>query len=448
MPMTKTMLRRLAALVAAVTMLLTLSSCNTYNPLQLVDKALSVIIEAAQPKPDWLIEAEQYTDYAEPAEFHSLIEGVSSIDSEGVQYDLLTEPQQTAYAAMYKAAMVLSPVTFCVGECNEDDIAIAYAAFLRDHPEIFWIGSSYGVISYRGSCYVNFVDEGSYGYLCRDADQRDDRLQMIERAAKKALNDIYESNMDEYERVVAVYDWVCTNIEYDNAAADADIEERNEQHTDSWNLYNPFIKQKGVCVGYSKTFQYLCAQLGVECSVVVGDALNSEGETDAHMWNVAKIDGKWYYFDPTWDSHYGEFAAVTHLYFGVTDEAMGLDHTAYPLPDSADTVVELQKGDFNLILPEAEADLGYYERTGAIADINKTPDLQIAYKMAKNDFCCEIKFTDKKVSDKEVKKYLEDLNAEMSINGGSELYYLYQGCFYGRYIRVNDNVVVVKYLTY
>lgn len=445
--MTKSVLRRIAALLAAVTLMVTLSSCDTYNPLKLIDFTLNKIIEAARPKPDWLIEALEFTDYAEPAEFHSLLEDKSIIDEQGVQYDLLTDEQKTAYTAMYNAAMVLSPVPFLVGECDEGDIAIAFAAFVHDHPEIFWIGSSYGVITYGDDAYVSFVDEGSYGYLCRDAAQRDDRLQMIEKAADKALDDIYEYGMDEYELVLAAYDWTCTNLSYDQAAADAGIDERNEQHVDSWNLYNAFIKSKGVCVGYAKTFQYLCGQLGVECSVVVGDAVNSDGETEAHMWNVAKVDGKWYYFDPTWDSYDDDFLDVSHLYFGITGDAMGENHTAYELPAEDHTDEELQKGDFNIFLPLVEADLGYYERTGAVVDINKPVDIQIAYKMAKNKFRCEIRFTDKKVSDSKVQSYLDKLHDKI-FGPGSQLYSVYRLHSNGWYIRVSDNVFVIKYLNY
>lgn len=444
--MTKAALRRFAALLAALTVMINLSSCTTYNPIKLVDSVISAIIQATQPKPDWLIEAEQFTDYAQPAEFRSLLDDRSIIDEQGVQYDLLTEPQKTAYSAMYDAALVLSPVAFSVGECSDGDIAIAFSAFVRDHPEIFWIGSSYGVITYGDEAYVSFVDEDSYGYLCRDEEQRDDRLQMIEKAASAAIEDIYTQGMDEYELALAAYNWTCLNVEYDQPAADADIDERSEQHIDSWSLFNAFIKGKGVCVAYAKTFQYLCGQLGIDCSVIVGDAVNSDGETEAHMWNVAKIDGKWYYFDPTWDSHDDEFVELTHIYFGITGDAMAEDHTAYKEPDGTFTDDELQKGDYNLFLPEAEAELGYYERTGAIVDINKEPDLQIAVKAAKNSYYCEILFTNDSVSDKQIEQYIESVLHKTKMS--DVLKYAYVGYNNALYASVNDKVYLVKFIDY
>ena len=51
-----------------------------------------------------------------------------------------------------------------------------------------------------------------------------------------------------------------------------------------------------ICGDYAQAFQLLLEQAGIPC-VTVSGKLGAEN----HMWDLARIDGQWLYFDPTSD---------------------------------------------------------------------------------------------------------------------------------------------------
>lgn len=60
---------------------------------------------------------------------------------------------------------------------------------------------------------------------------------------------------------------------------------------------------QAVCAGYAKAFVYILANLGVEAEFVTGYTYDSYGKLDLkerHAWNRVKLDGEYYYVDPTW----------------------------------------------------------------------------------------------------------------------------------------------------
>ena len=59
-----------------------------------------------------------------------------------------------------------------------------------------------------------------------------------------------------------------------------------------------------VCEGYAEAFKLLCDAAGIKC--ICGEAngqkiVNGVAKTAAHKWNLVNIDGKWYYYDATWN---------------------------------------------------------------------------------------------------------------------------------------------------
>ncbi len=56
------------------------------------------------------------------------------------------------------------------------------------------------------------------------------------------------------------------------------------------------VDKKAVCYGFALMFQKVMSELGVESEVMTGKSLDTN-----HAWNKVKLDGKWYYIDPTLD---------------------------------------------------------------------------------------------------------------------------------------------------
>ena len=61
------------------------------------------------------------------------------------------------------------------------------------------------------------------------------------------------------------------------------------------------MNHKCVCEGYAKAFKYMLDSFGIESTLVIGTATNSQGESENHAWNYVKLNGRWYAVDCTWD---------------------------------------------------------------------------------------------------------------------------------------------------
>jgi putative cell wall-binding protein/transglutaminase-like putative cysteine protease len=113
-----------------------------------------------------------------------------------------------------------------------------------------------------------------------------------------------------YEKVVAVHDWVAANIYYDY---DAYLGKTEKASTDALTT---LANKRSVCDGYSTLTAALLRSLGIPTRHVSGLAVNSivsnqtrtawndstDTITSNHAWNEAYIDGRWVIIDTTWDS--------------------------------------------------------------------------------------------------------------------------------------------------
>ena len=67
------------------------------------------------------------------------------------------------------------------------------------------------------------------------------------------------------------------------------------------------INGKGKCYHYAYLFNLLVESFGFETEVLYGKTSN-----DYHVWNRIRIDGEWFYFDPTWaDSNRTKYSWLT-----------------------------------------------------------------------------------------------------------------------------------------
>ena len=53
-------------------------------------------------------------------------------------------------------------------------------------------------------------------------------------------------------------------------------------------------------MSYGLLFQRLCDYFKVPCRIVIGDVMTSKRDAQ-HMWNMVKLNNKWYHVDITWD---------------------------------------------------------------------------------------------------------------------------------------------------
>lgn len=130
----------------------------------------------------------------------------------------------------------------------------------------------------------------------------------------------FPDGLNEWEKILRVYRWITETVRfYGSDGTSKDYYEKT-----SWSLlFDSMLKHTTVDAGYSETMTILCNLAGIECFSVKGVS---------HVWNIARVDGKYYRFDPTCDRG---LTPADYRFFGVSDETFLKFHNAEesePLP--------------------------------------------------------------------------------------------------------------------
>lgn len=146
--------------------------------------------------------------------------------------------------------------------------------------------------------------------------------------AKFILKDIISDDMNEFEKVHAIYDWLVINVTYDarlKEYVESDIENINKYR--GFYLEGVFLDKRAVCDGIAKAFVVLCRIEGIEAVRVVGESLE---ETYNHAWNKVRINNYWYVVDATSGGVIiNNSEVLNHKYLLVNDDFYGSKYVAY-----------------------------------------------------------------------------------------------------------------------
>lgn len=137
--------------------------------------------------------------------------------------------------------------------------------------------------------------------------------------AEQIVYKIISDDMTDFEKAIAIHDWLTFNVDYDFSYTNYFIEET--------------LKTKSaVCQGYALSFCSMAKYAGLEAEFVGGKAKNAKGEEEPHAWNQVKIEGIWYNVDVTWDDpatpgkEKTDHEKNNYSYFLVSDETLSKDH--------------------------------------------------------------------------------------------------------------------------
>ena len=117
--------------------------------------------------------------------------------------------------------------------------------------------------------------------------------QKVTSAISKALKSLKISTKSDYEKIVSITDYICEKVEYDNKHVNDDSYELMH------SAYAAIIDGAAVCQGYANLFYRMAVESGLDSRIITGVAYNGEA-TKEHAWNIVKINGTFYYIDPTW----------------------------------------------------------------------------------------------------------------------------------------------------
>ncbi|TDE46991.1 hypothetical protein E0I26_02580 [Flavobacterium rhamnosiphilum] len=119
----------------------------------------------------------------------------------------------------------------------------------------------------------------------------------------------------ETDKIRAIFYWTASNISYDVA----NMYSVNFNETTQEKIAKALKTKKGVCIHYAVVFNELSQKIGIQSYIIEGYTKQNGKVSDlAHAWTAAKIDRKWYVFDPTWGSGYvnnGRFSKKINNYY-------------------------------------------------------------------------------------------------------------------------------------
>lgn len=242
---------------------------------------------------------------------------------------------------------------------SEFDIREVVNAFIYDNPQYFWIENLFGYAYAGDDTIVEFYSVLSANECSRYIKRFNDKVTEL-------LSQV-EKGKSAYQREKLIHDLILKNCTYKTGV---------KSSADGWEYftaYGAIVNGEAVCEGYAKSMQVLLTRVGVQCSMVRGDAGGV-----AHMWNVVELNGEWYHVDPTWDDNEND-NVPSYEYFNVTTEQICKNHTIcddiYTVTSTDDEEIEpLAK--YNFYVPMCTSrDMNYYQVEGIlIRRLDKTAE--------------------------------------------------------------------------
>ena len=210
--------------------------------------------------------------------------------------------EEETYNAIYEALSKLNDHIYVSKKLTSDQVFDIREKVLDDNPEMFYL-------DYEASKYWS---NGKLEFIYIDSIEKITNMKReVEERSNYILSKCIKTGMSDYEKELAIHDYIVLNTKYDLANYD-----KNTLPDSAYNVYGTLIEGIAVCEGYAKTFKMLLNKLGIESIVVSAPEIN-------HAWNMVLLDGEYYHVDVTWDDPVPDKTGeVRHLYFNLSDKKM------------------------------------------------------------------------------------------------------------------------------
>ena len=194
--------------------------------------------------------------------------------------------------------------------CTVNDLKTVVEMVKRDYPEFFYM-DRYGYASNQSQIVQNV--EFIYALNGKTVKGASAELEAACAALNRKVAEIVKgAKGDSYQKALYLHDYIVDNVIYQSSA--------NDQ-----SAYGALIEGKAVCAGYSRAYQLLLREAGIESFYITG---TSHGVS--HAWLMVLLNGDCYYTDVTWDDPMlsNGTQILGHYYFGMSYDQISKDHTA------------------------------------------------------------------------------------------------------------------------
>lgn len=242
-------------------------------------------------------------------EINSSVPDKPQYSCQGFYYESLDDTEKIAYELIVSQITAM-PKKIQIPSLDDEGLSDVFEALLYDNPTYFFLSDNCRTESNGfGNCY--FIPEyqmNLYRYDTSVAELEEIRDFVQEKTANLS---------DEYEKELFIHDYIVSKCKY--------VDKTGGDYS---SAYGCLVKGEASCEGYAKAMKYLLDAEGIENYIVVG---TTEGEASTesagHAWNIAKINGKYYHLDATWDNTDDEDGGfISYSYFNVTDSDISVTH--------------------------------------------------------------------------------------------------------------------------
>ena len=251
------------------------------------------------PKPNY----DDYPEIDHPPVFSSYQEAVNYIGKMNAHCIKYKKSSYNGFISYYDPDFQYSSEYF---HKFTDDTHLATCKKLGD-PHGQHLGEHYptgisimGVYSYNENTHIV---ETSVGIPAAFSPEEDAMERELYEAADLLLESLNLEGLSDYEKAYRIYRWVSNNVKYKLGAP----------HNQT--AYGALIDRECVCAGYADLIYVLFNKVGIDTHL----DWNRE-----HEWNVVKMDGQYYYCDPTNDKANTVYEGRSYLHFlmGINSKAM------------------------------------------------------------------------------------------------------------------------------
>lgn len=177
-----------------------------------------------------------------------------------------------------------------------DTLRELFQDVVNSHADLFFVSGTY-----QYSITGNTISALLPSYLSSGT-EREKQLAFYNQKMNEIIEGVDPSWTD-LEKLLYVHDYLCQHYEYDTSYS-------------NYDAYSFFTQGKGVCQAYTVTYATALRMLGIEASTATSNSMN-------HIWNIVKLDGKWYHVDVTWDDPISDkFSLANHNFFLLSDAAV------------------------------------------------------------------------------------------------------------------------------